>query len=228
MSEFFDRLRIVMPYGSLVINLPLTWEEDAGTEEDFLLYYDDSPNTGTFRIRRDDFKYNPEDDFLNGSEFGGIDIEGAEHAMFSGFARLISTLRAPGVANIQIEPRYENTQLLTYQKTGQQEGTELLVQWWIYGALNDETFTVASFSYAMPIQLVNTPAYESQIKTLDGQVRNAVIHPLETAEKYAKEANHLFSYNASRKKKSDKGQGPLEAPLSEMDYMPVEGMDETL
>lgn len=225
MSENFDKLRIVMPYGSLVINLPLTWVEDNATEEDFLLYYDNSSDSGTFRIRRDDFEYNPEDDFLNGSEFGGVDVDGADHAMFSGFARLLSTLRAPGVENIRIEPRYENTQLITYQKTGQQNGIDLLVQWWIYGALNDQTFTVASFSYAMPIAMANTPAYEKQVKVLDGQVRNAVIHPLDKAVEYAKESNTLFAFNAAKRQKSSE---PVEQPLSDMDFMPIGDINDSV
>ena len=180
----------VMPYGSLYMRLPDSWQEDAGSPNDGIIYDDLEEITGPFRIRREDFVLEPEEDHAE-LAFGDLRMIGnstqsgkdAGAAFLRSFAQIHTNLQGPDIEDCTLEPASDGEQIFTYVKRFIEPNNVLLLQGWVRGVVTGpDSFTVLSFTYMVPEAVVFDSDVQDTLIFLDQEVRKTEVLSVKQAQ----------------------------------------------
>lgn len=185
-----NTVKHVMPYGSIHLRVPDVWQEDASRPDDGILYTGTDSPAGPFRVRREDFVLDAtEDDAFGFGEFRGIAEEDHGASFRQSFVRLYETFQGPDIVARDMEPETDDGQMFCYVKRVTDTGETTLLHGWVVGRMTGpKSFTIVSYSYAVPAAAVEEPEVRETIVTLDREICQADIMAIEQAQQQMRNA----------------------------------------
>ena len=181
-GKMLDTMRFFLPYRSILIALPDHWTEDAENPQEFIRYHDPKSPDTVLKIRREDFRINPQD----ANELGMREFFGGEHSSAHGFEqvfhRLVGQLQNDRYSVDETIPCPDGSPLIRYRKPIEEGSAPGLAHCWVRGTNMQQTdFVVAFFSYSVPTSVAHSERTIRNIEMIERSVLACELLTLEQA-----------------------------------------------